>query len=46
MVLVKLFLFWNVLSLYNYIKGEKWTNTEQYFQSMKFRGPQATPMID
>lgn len=27
------------------IKGEKWTNTEQYFQAMKFRGDQATPKM-
>ena len=27
------------------IEGEKWTNTEQYFQAMKFRGKKATPRM-
>ena len=27
------------------IEGEKWANTEQYFQAMKFRGKKATPRM-
>ena len=41
------FIFSNFYTEKNHliIENEKWTNTEQYFQAMKFRGKNATPRM-